>query len=694
MALLWRTPFSAILSVLLPICCLSAANALQPEALSRPSIKDPLYAGAEVVEVSRFTPNAEVRIYVDGIAASIGGGSCRHSTCYFDVQELKAGWKIRARQTVDGVTSHPTPDAYAPTVQYIPAEYLEKLERRLLPPQIASPLRACQRVVPVVNVVEGAFVQVFPYSTTNTQIGSTKTPSAYAPVVTDPLTEGIGIIATQQLYFDQPSDGFKRSIRSKPTQQEFELHKPEVDEGTLVVGSELVGVKNLWIGADVVIYYEKGQQRQVMHHGVAQSDSSLAPVDQPLSAAWAGCTECIKADQSLCEGGDKITVTGPGKPVRDFLDAPIIQEPICAGSIELTTCETVAPATLRIVRHVDGGPEEQIAQQGADNDCTAATLGVTLDKGNELFATLTVDKVYNRSKELVTVVDDMSQALVEIGNGTLCKPCQGQDPGPTFVRDMLANQTLTNKYGPVFKATMCNAEHAIVGIHGPDDALIATLSMEESKTRAGYFEAKLDWDQLKWSTLDHVQFGKYRAAFTIWPKGAGPAVEVDRYFYIATQGCLDCALVDFHRTCWARINKLRALENLPAVTRDEPHEACSDHDARRSHEEGVHQLLCHDGQSVGQYHQNWCPGFSSTDSILDDCVEQDMYHNEKKCYQRKDSEPTKACFSRSDYQSCECQWGHYHHMTDKEKEHTKAACGIYVRKDGKLEAVMNFWYVP
>lgn len=130
----------------------------------------------------------------------------------------------------------------------------------------------------------------------------------------------------------------------------------------------------------------------------------------------------------------------------------------------------------------------------------------------------------------------------------------------------------------------------------------------------------------------------------------------------------------FYDDCLKRINKLRALENLPALIMDSDHQACSNIDAKINFEQGdPHASMC--GLT-----QNTCPPYSSLNLVLDDCIEQQMYINEKVCYQNNPS----GCYSDP-----QCGCGHYVNMTDKKC--TKLSCGIYITPSNEYYVVINFF---
>ena len=596
------------------------ALALKPEELSPPRISSPLYQGAEVVEVWGFTPKAEIKIYENG--KEIGNERCWFSKCTFAVPKITYDRVITATQTVDGITSFETRKEHEVIVKKIPDQFLDPKyhKERLIPPVIDSPLYACQRIVSVKDVIQGALVQVYSLPDQNNPIGKDMTPWDYACPVTDELTEKQKIVANQTLLFPEPSDlSPDVSVQAKPTIND--ILRPEVNEASLVVGSDAVEVSNLFIGATVEIYYEEGNTRETIGKNLAKWPSAIFQV-KPLKAAWGNCPNCIKANQSLCE----MTVTGSGKPVKDSLGPLIIKKPLCAGSIEFTVCGTAFNSTLTVFRK--GNPDdEQIGQQGADDECTTVTLGGNeiLNNADEIYVTQTVENLKSESESVKVV--DISDPIFEIQNGKYCEPCLNEDFGPIFDRHLL-----TTTKGPVLKAAMCGAEAAKVDIRAPGGALIETITLEEFKGKKGYFEKSWDWNKIGWKTSQDIPPGKYKATFEIWP--TAPGTKVEKYFYIATQGCVELEVLCAH-------NKYRAAVGVDSVAWDENLAACAQKwvdyliktNPERHHTDivkNVFSTVLADCKICGDPGENWSSagGYPWTDVV-------DHWGSEKKCFQNK-----------------------------------------------------------
>ena len=156
-----------------------------------------------------------------------------------------------------------------------------------------------------------------------------------------------------------------------------------------------------------------------------------------------------------------------------------------------------------------------------------------------------------------------------------------------------------------------------------------------------------------------------------WTKvSVQPGVEWSKY--VDAKPC-----ADFYLSCVERINKLRALENLLPLGRDQGKERCSDDDARTNYKKNQpHASMC--GQA-----QNECWTANSIDEILNNCIEQHMYYKEKPCYNNNPA----GCYHD---QASMC--GHYVNMLDKQKYgYTKAACGLYETPTGEFHSVINFF---
>ena len=672
------------LSLLAFMASFSEANSLQPDEPSRPRVSGPLYEGAQILKVWGIRPPAQVDVYA-AKAGTVGNhkgtGKCWFETCRIGVEALELGEKITATQTIDGVTSSETRDVHAVTVESVPDEYLDPdyKKERLLPPKVGKPLNHCQKVVPITDVIQGAYVQVFPKGST-TPIGQVKTPWKFArPSTKDIIKQGETVDASQELLESTRSD---RSTHAdvEPKPNKSEIGHPRVKKDDLIVGSRMITVSNLWIGADVEVYYEEeGHPLQVITRFVAPWESTIWAI-QPLKAAWAGCRECVKAKQSLCEH----TVIGEGAPVRDSIEPPFIAEPVCEGSFVVPVCNAETVSSLKVYKR--NQPDDkllawqgatiqhgvEVTQGGSTYHCTPVTLGDnhSFKNGDKIYATKIVGDLESDSHPDV-LARTQSDPAFEIAGGAYCKLCAGQDQAPLFVGDRLINGS-----GPVFRAKMCGAEQATVDIRQRDGTVLDTMTLMEIDGQRGHFEGqwspskKFGWTS--YSDIERHRYGKYIAEVMISPTVGGSPKKIQKPFHITAQGCVDCEVVDFHSACIDRINKIRDLEKLSRLSRDKPKEAAADLDARINYETNVFHK-----SSPGN--QNECAERSSVKEILDDCIEKIMYKEEKECSAKKQKDPTVICES-----------GHYDNLTNGISKN--AACGIYVTPNGWFKSVQNFFF--
>lgn len=137
---------------------------------------------------------------------------------------------------------------------------------------------------------------------------------------------------------------------------------------------------------------------------------------------------------------------------------------------------------------------------------------------------------------------------------------------------------------------------------------------------------------------------------------------------------------DFGKECAAKINVIRAKEGKPLLTRYEAGECAADDDSKVNYQWNLtHPQEFHKSQSGSA--QNTCPSYSTIDDILNNCIWQQEYLDEKKCYQQNPG----GCYGNS---SCEC--GHYVNMVMDPDQH-KVACGLYETPTGWW-ATQNFYH--
>lgn len=679
----WR-PFSFAVVLFLLLAGFSPAATGQNAEIGRPSLVSPIHKKTEIVAYTRGRPGYGIRIYAKGTAGTNKVGEGR-------VSPWGWGWVIVNRPLEEGETitavqvDHKTNSEGFPSlgkiVERVPSDHLIGNEKLKAPTIVPTPFD-CQGGFWVKDLVEGVKI---PY-----EIAGPKSQSGH---IWTPYQDGFillqsGLVETQRVKAWQELPPFGKSpapatqtVGSRPASL-ASLSKPQIVD--LTVGSKVLGIGNLIIGAKVDIYEGLARDRHI-GGGIAQASGQLFSVE-PFT------TPDVWAEQSLCEGERK-TVSPRSDPVPlKSLAPPGIEQPICDGATSVTALGTKAGADVELQVKESGDPDFQ-PEGGA-----GASGGTTVINFRDGLATLAAgDKVRVRQSQpppppnpssawTEADVVGTSTPRFEIGNGTPCKACQGYEPGPRFVvgdsivfaGNKVASTVLTHKSGPIFKATMCGAKSgaesgATVQILRPGNVSVANITLKEVEGKKGYFEGR--WK----NTFIRDELGPYIARFRI-----DGAME-DGHFYVTTQGCLDCAVMDFYRACVERMNSLRKRENLTPLTQDKIREGCSDYDALTNHKTNTpHYSMCGSAQ-------NECGPYSLTKDILDECIERKMYYDEKLCfdkYQRDHNDPT-VCYSSKDKPGCNCQYGHYVNMTDKAR--TKAACGIYVTPTGQYKALMNFW---
>jgi len=199
----------------------------------------------------------------------------------------------------------------------------------------------------------------------------------------------------------------------------------------------------------------------------------------------------------------------------------------------------------------------------------------------------------------------------------------------------------------------------------------------------GAEEGKTVWVQEVCSpSQNHVYIAtiEYSSSITAAPEAID--VNMSNNTNSITDGCqliYERSIEVFRQACLERVNSLRALENLPALTPPTAqHQACSDADAKANHESGDPH-----GSKCGA--QNTCGDpYGTFDEVLDTCIEAQMYYHEKANYQKNPN----SCYHASWPDTC----GHYVNMTDKQNAgYKELACGLYVTPGGKTYVLLNFF---
>lgn len=147
---------------------------------------------------------------------------------------------------------------------------------------------------------------------------------------------------------------------------------------------------------------------------------------------------------------------------------------------------------------------------------------------------------------------------------------------------------------------------------------------------------------------------------------------------------------DFGKECAKVINDIRAKEGKKALLIDENGECDADSDAQCNYQwELTHDEAHHCPGPGAQNECTYKSASSSIDYILNGCITQAMYEDEKQCWLK--NPPSTLCGEKLDgcYKDPNCMCGHYVNMVVC-PNYTKVSCGIYKTPNGLFKSVQNF----
>ena len=148
--------------------------------------------------------------------------------------------------------------------------------------------------------------------------------------------------------------------------------------------------------------------------------------------------------------------------------------------------------------------------------------------------------------------------------------------------------------------------------------------------------------------------------------------------------------VDFGEECGELINRIRRKEGKGPLEIYEDYECTADSNAKCNYENEPHHC--------GGYQNDCAIARPSIDNILNQCIYQGMYVDEKICYQSCMNNP--ACKNYPEWPNpgcyygekrgfgCEC--GHYVNMVISTSA-SKVACGLYKTPNGSYYSVQDFY---
>jgi hypothetical protein len=494
------------------------------EHISPPKIHSPIYEGAETVGISGKA-GCRVSVYATGESGTRLVGQGHVSRWGWGPLKLDDALRehevITATQFDNGDESEPTWPEHAVKVERVPHESLIYGET-FHPPKVVGELFECQQGFWVEELIEG--VQINDHIT-NPQVDPALPTTPYTNAfvgVRDPkgLRENQKVAASQCFpTYEFPQESVlsaEENVRAAPSLNNLD-YKPviikdvnEDGKDDVSVGTTVLTISNLIIGANVRIFAidpYSGIETE-FGGGIATGTRSKALVE-PLT------TPNVQAQQWLCENAPK---SPPSDPVtlKQIMNLPEIEQPICVGAIEVTVHNTELRADVELqVRPKDQADFETRGAWTASGTTTNVTVGggVPLQEGDEVRVRQNNPILHSEWTDPIPVTGPQTNPVVGIRNGI---PHQALGHFDAFYRGVLTD----GKYGPRFRAVMCGAERVVVYIRDPFGEEFEEVELIE--TKKGYFEGGWDWQHTGWSSLHDIPIGEYTARFVVTGVVASP----------------------------------------------------------------------------------------------------------------------------------------------------------------------------
>ena len=501
---------------------------------SPPTFYSPIYEGAQIVGILGMA-GYQVSVYANGTElvgqgqlSPLGWGPVKLN------RPLKKGEWITATQSNNGDTSKPTWPKHAVTVDEIPFDRLINGEK-FKSPEVVEPLYECQAGFWIEDLTEG--VQAT-YELLNpaTESGGAWTPYGNAIIrVQAPkgLEEHQQVRAAQSFAswpFPVGSDASTtKTVQAAPPLDD-DRFKPKIikdvnNDGIedVSIGTTQLKVDNTITGAKVRIFTKDASTGKETEFGVGVVAGNKSTVFvQPLP------TTDIQAQQWLCDDAPKSPPSDPVK-LKSVINLPEIEEPICAGAIEVTIHKTEPGANVEIeVKRFRQANFVSIGAKTASWTTTTVVIGggVPLQAGDQIRAQQSNGTLVSNWTAAVPVKDDQAPPIVEVRNGLQHPAVPGN--APVFYRGVL----ISGKYGPSFRAIKCGAKRAIVRIIAPIARDLQEIEVVElTETKEGYFEGGWDWQHTGWKIPDDIPVGVYTARFVV--TGSTGTHIADKKFFVA-----------------------------------------------------------------------------------------------------------------------------------------------------------------
>lgn len=253
-----------------------------PEIISPPIVRRPVYACATAVTVVGFIPHANLELEVDGgvVATKNGGNPDWQGYTFVNLDPLEAGWIVRARQIFDGVTS----DWSEPvTVR----DHLEDYPAGLPRPEIHAPIYECGMGTGVTNLLTGCNAWIEVDGVERSRREGAKEVQAF--FINPAYEYDQRVRAYAELCEDRSPPSEAHSTQHPPNP----LPTPAVDE--TYEGAEKITIRNLVHGAQFNV--ERNGTTLGPYYGWA--GAHYINVKPPLTAG-----ETITVSQQMCDSAD------------------------------------------------------------------------------------------------------------------------------------------------------------------------------------------------------------------------------------------------------------------------------------------------------------------------------------------------------------------------------------------------------
>jgi dienelactone hydrolase len=297
-----------------------------PQLLSPPIIKEPLYSCAVSVTLLAFEPHAEVDLEIDGViqVTTQVGFPMPNGESIPLASALVAGQQVRARQRN---TSAQSIWSNFVTVRDHTEDYPAGPPRPQINP---APVFQCGSRTGVSNLLDGGTVWI---TANGTEVGRVKGCKDHQGVNVDP---DYGINQRIRAWFEMCSDASPPSIEHITQVPPSPLPSPGIDSA--YDGGEQIRITNVVNGARVTIYRNGINQGTWRCWGYAL----LVGIGSPLSSG-----ETLEASQTMCPSNPDSPKGSTIVEPCSNLPAPRVG-PVQSGDDRITLVEFVSDAIIKV----------------------------------------------------------------------------------------------------------------------------------------------------------------------------------------------------------------------------------------------------------------------------------------------------------------------------------------------------------